>query len=103
MNQSSEDIMKKWAPILGSLVSVQPMSGSGGISQEEMDRIKSEIKAENRDGKIDHILEGKEFKEKDVTDHPDYKGPILFYLDYKYGGTTSSDTDSGTKTIDKLK
>ena len=104
----SENIMNKWAPILESigvtrskadwlskymkvaaktvgldLVSVQPMSGPGGTSHEEMDRIKAEIKAENRGGKIDSILEGKEFKEKDISEHPDYKGPVpnLFYLD----------------------
>lgn len=99
--------MKVAAKTIGmGLVTVKPMSGPGGTSQEEMDRIKAEIKAENREGKIDSILEGKEFKEKDITEHPDYKGPgsSLFYLDFKYGGSTSSsDTDTGNKTIDKLK
>lgn len=85
--------MKVTAKTIGlDLVSVQPLPGPGGTSQEEMDRIKAEIKAENREGKIDSILEGKEFKEKDITEHPDYKGPNigLFYLDFKYGGSTPS-------------
>ena len=97
--------MKVAAKTVGlDLVTVNPMSGPGGTSQEEMNRIKAEIKAENREGKIDSILEGKDFKEKDVTDHPDYKGPAnLFYLDFKYDSSTSSDTDGSNKTIDKLK
>lgn len=67
------------------LVSVTPIPGMGN-SQEEMDRINAEIKAENREGKIESVLENKEYKEKTVKDHPDYKGPIgdLMYLDFKY-------------------
>ena len=52
------------------LVSVHPI---GGNSQEEIDRINAEIKAENREGKIESILEDKEYKEKTIEDHPDYK------------------------------
>jgi hypothetical protein len=128
-----DDLMKKWAPILGSigvtgsqledlsklaenqsnqilneglsdfqsilpiatkiaaqticsnLVSVQPMSG---LSQEEIERINSDIKKENRDGKIDSLIDGKEYKEMKPEDHPDWnsfpKGK-LFYMDFKYG------------------
>jgi hypothetical protein len=133
---NKEDLMKKWAPILGSmgmsgsqldklsqlaenqsnhieetksedfpsllpmamkisaqtigmdLVSVQPMAGPGGMSQEERERIEAEIKQKNRDGKIDSLIEGTEYKEEKVENHPDYKpgsGGQLFYIDYKYG------------------
>jgi hypothetical protein len=69
------------------LVPVQPMSGPGGMSQEERERIEAEVKRENRDGKIDALVEGKEYTEKIVEEHPDYKsgGGQLFYFDYKYG------------------
>jgi hypothetical protein len=133
---NKEELMKKWAPILGSmgmtgsqldnlaqlaenqsnhileetkseefpslfpmamkiaaqtigqdLVSVQPMTGPGGMSQEERERIEAEVKGENRDGKIDALIEGKEYTEKKVEQHPDYKpgsGGQLFYMDYTY-------------------
>jgi hypothetical protein len=80
--------MKVTAQTIGqNLVSVQPMSHSG-MSQVEIDRINAEIKKENRDGKIDAIVEGKDYKELKPEEHPDWKpGPVgnLFYLDYKYG------------------
>jgi len=99
-------VMKIAAQTIGmDLVSVQPMSGPGGTSKEEMDRIKAEIKAENRDSKIDSVIEGSEYVEKKVEDHPDYNGPSsgLFYLDYTYGGSTSSsDEDEDNSTLGKL-
>jgi hypothetical protein len=67
------------------LVSVQPL---GSNTTEELDRIKAEVEAENRDRKIDSIVENKDFKEMMVNDHPDFvPGPRgdLFYLDYTYG------------------
>lgn len=73
------------------LVTVQPL---GSINHQEMDRIKSEVKAENRERKIDALTENKEFEEMKIEDHPDYKisGPSgqLFYLDYQYGTGTAS-------------
>ena len=69
------------------LVSVQPLA-SPGMSQEEIDRINNEVKKENRDGKIESIIDGKEFKEMKPEDHPDWeKLPTgkLFYIDFKYG------------------
>ena len=69
------------------LVSVQPMANPG-MSQDEIDRINNEIKKENRDGKIDALIEGKDYKEMKPEDHPDWKpGPKvhLFYMDFKYG------------------
>lgn len=70
----------------------------GGMSKEERERIESEVKSQNRDGKIDALIEGKEYDEKKVEEHPDYisgtdlvpvqplSAPLgqLFYLDYKY-------------------
>ena len=100
--------MKIAAQTIGmDLVSVQPMKGPGGTSKEEMDRIEAEIKAENRDSKIDSVIEGSEYVEKKIEDHPDYNGPsgggLLFYLDYKYGGSTSSsDEDEDNSTLGKL-
>ena len=72
------------------LVSVQPMTGPGGMSKEERERIEAEIKQKNRDGKIDSLIEGLEYKEEKVEQHPDYKpgsGGQLFYMDYTYGST----------------
>ncbi len=69
------------------LVSVQPLA-SPGMSQEEIDRINNEVKKENRDGKIDSLIEGKDFKEIKPEEHPDWKpGPVgkIMYMDFKYG------------------
>lgn len=83
--------MKISAQTIGmDLVSVQPMTGPGGMSEEERERIKAEIKQKNRDGKIDSLIEGTEYKEEKLEDHPDYKpgsGGQLFYMDYTYGST----------------
>lgn len=85
--------MKISARTIGmDLVSVQPMKGPGGTSKDEMDRIQAEIKADNRDSKIDSVIEDKEYVEKTVEDHPDYKGPSnigLLYIDYSYSPTAS--------------
>lgn len=72
------------------LVPVQPM---GSNSEDEMKKIKQEVKAENRERKIDSIVEGKEFNEMKVEEHPDFNGgPVgkLFYMDYVYGSTNST-------------
>lgn len=66
------------------LVTVKPI---GRNSEEELDKIKKEVKTENRDRKIDAITEDRDFEEMKVEEHPDYeKMPEskLFYLDYKY-------------------
>jgi len=68
------------------LVTVQPLSG-GYNTEEELEKIKNEIKSENRDSKIESLLEDKEYNEKKIEEHPDYKKgpqPLLYYLDYKY-------------------
>ena len=82
------------------LVPVQPMTGPGGMSKEERERIEAEIKQENRDSKIDALVEGTEYNEKEVEEHPDYKpgsGGQLFYMDYTYGSTHKKTRRSGKK------
>jgi hypothetical protein len=79
--------MKISAQTIGQyLVSVQPMSP--GMTQDEINRINAEVKKENRDGKIDSLIEGKDYKELKPEEHPDWRsGPkgSLFYFDYQYG------------------
>lgn len=73
------------------LVSVQPMDYYG-LTKEERERLESEIKQENRDNKIDSYVDGKEYIEKSIKDHPDYKpGPKmnLMYLDFVYGSQSN--------------
>jgi hypothetical protein len=66
-------------------------------SEEEIQLVKNRIFTENRDRKINSILEGKEYVELFLEDDPEYKdivsgvitplsGPSgrLFYMDYKY-------------------
>lgn len=149
MENSSEEIMKKWAPIFESigvthshlgnlsqlaqnqedfvvenntstqtdsidfpllpiakkitaqtigldLVQVQPIGG--GNSSTELEKIRNEVKVENRDRIIESISEGKEFEEMKIEDHPDYVKPVgpkgqLFYMDFKYDGMTNSNTN----------
>lgn len=69
------------------IVAVKPLANPG-MTQEDLDRIEAEIKQKNRDSKIDSLIEGTEYKEEKVEDHPDYKnGPLgnLLYMDFKYG------------------
>lgn len=67
-------------------------------SEEEIKEVKSKVQSQNRDGKIESIIEGEEFVEKKLEDDPEYKElmkkgvtPLsapsgqLFYLDFKYG------------------
>lgn len=77
------------------LVSVAPIGG--GNSGTEMETIRQDVKIENRDRKIESIVDDKEFEEMKVEDHPDYKESVgprgnLFYLDFQYGGTESNTT-----------
>ncbi len=70
------------------LVSVSPLSS--GLSDEELNRIKNEVIQENRDRKIDSVVNDEVFNEMKVEEHPDYKkfpGGSLMYLDYHYGAT----------------
>lgn len=72
-----------------NLVNVQPIDG---MDIETRKRITAEVKAENRERKIDSILEEKPFKEMKIEEHPDYKGGFsadMLYLDFKYGTASS--------------
>jgi hypothetical protein len=93
--------MKISAQTIGQdLVSVQPMASPGGMSQEERERIEAEIKQKNRDGKIDSLIEGSEYKEEKLEEHPDYKpgsGGQLFYMDYTYNSPTHKKTRRSKK------
>jgi hypothetical protein len=73
------------------LVSVVPMNSN---TTDELESIKAEVAAENRERKIDSVIEGKDYEEMKLNEHPDFNaGPRgeLFYLDYSYGGTQSGE------------
>ena len=91
---TQEEIIKKWANTVSS--------GLIFASKEEIDDVKSRIHSENRDGKIEAIIEGGEFTEKKLEDDEEYKelmkkgvtpmpapSGTLFYLDFKYGDEPS--------------
>ena len=117
---TQEEIMKKWTTALGSIEetkseefpSLLPIAMKVAAktiamdlcfsSKEEIDAVKSRIQSDNRDGKIEAIIEGGEFTEKKLEDDEEYKelmkkgvtpmsapSGTLFYLDYKYGDESS--------------
>ena len=67
-------------------------------SEEEVDKVKSKVLSENREGSIDSLINDEEFIEKKLEDDEEYKElmkkkgvqPLsapsseLFYLDFKY-------------------
>jgi len=74
----------------------------GFASKEEINEVKKKVQSENRDGKIEAIIEGGEFTEKKLEDDEEYKelmkkgvtpmsapSGTLFYLDFKYGDEPS--------------
>lgn len=78
--------MKVAAHTIGTnLVSVQPM----GDTSENIERIEKEVLSENRDRKIEAVINNKKYEEMKIEEHPDYRGPSgkLFYLDFKYGSS----------------
>ena len=85
--------MKLSAQTIGmDLVSVSPLPGPG-MSTEKYKEIEAEIKQENRDNKIDSLVEGKEYVEKKIEDHPDFvPGPKidLLYMDFVYGSSSNA-------------
>ncbi len=130
---SKEEIMKKSATALGSIeetkseefpsllpiamkVSSKLKSNEimGFASKEEIDEVKKKVKSENRNGKIEAIIEGGEFTEKKLEDDEEYKelmkkgltpmsapSGTLFYLDFKYD--ESSKTHKKTRRSKKKK
>ncbi len=91
--------MKISAKTVGlDIVSVKPMSGPSGMSKEERERIEAEVKQKNRDGKIDSLIEGTEYKEEKVEQHPDYNpGNPLLYIDYTYNSPNHKKTRRSKK------
>ena len=112
---TQEEIMKKWTTALGSIEETKteefptllPMAMKVAAktiamdlcfaSKEEIDEVKKKVQSENRDGKIEAIIEGGEFTEKKLEDDEEYKelmkkgvtpmsapSSTLFYLDFKY-------------------
>ena len=122
MNPKKEDLINKWSSILNKLgdsESQLPETKSEDFqsllptvmkvsakkvsldlcfaSEKEIDEVKSRVQSENRDGKIDALINNSEFNEKKLEDDLQYKelikkgvqplsAPIgqLFYLDFKY-------------------
>lgn len=85
-------------------------------SEEEMQLVKSKIFSENRDRKIDSLVNGSEYVEARLEDDPKYKElvsrgvkpmgkPIdqLFYLDYKYDNNDTTDLSSIISTEKKTR
>lgn len=104
-NQSNkileESKTEDFPSILPTAMKVAARSMSNDLifaSQEEIDEVKKKVQSENREGKIEAIIEGGEFTEKKLEDDEEYKElmkkgvqPLsaptgqLFYLDFKYG------------------
>lgn len=74
----------------------------GLATQDEINEVKSRVTRDNRDGKIESILDDKPFTEQKIEEDPEYKdlmkkgtsplpgpSPTLFYLDYIIGTTQS--------------
>jgi len=101
---SKQEVEKSKPEELPSLLPIAMKVAAKTISQdlifaspEEINEVKNKVLTENRDGKIEAIVDGKEFTEKKLEDDPEYqklmkKGvtPLsapsgqLFYLDFKY-------------------
>lgn len=82
-------------PVVRSVAAKTLSSDFDFTPQEAYD----EVKAINRDRKIESVVEDKPFVEMDIKEHPRYNEGVkpmsglkgqLFYLDFKYGSTQSS-------------
>jgi len=99
---ASEDTSSDFPSLLPIVMRVAAKTISqdigGFASKEEIDSVKNRITQENRDGKIESIIDDKPFTEKKLEEDQEYKelmrkgvtpmsGPSgqLFYLDFKYG------------------
>jgi hypothetical protein len=83
-------------------------------SQEEIDQVKKKVQSENRDGKIQSIVDGSEFTEKKLEDDDEYKklmkkgvsplsdpSGVLHYLDYTYSDNSKTKTHKKTRRAGK--
>ena len=73
--------------IAQDLIEVKPLGG--GNSWEETKKIENEVKSENRDRKIESLVDDKDYEEMKIEEHPDYKTIEpprcnLFYMDMVY-------------------
>lgn len=97
-NEESSDFPNLLFPVVKKVFAKTLGGDLGFASKEEIDEVKNRIQVDNRDGKIDAVLEDKEFVEKKLEDDEEYKKLMkkgvkpmsaptgqLFYLDYKYG------------------
>lgn len=97
-NEEISDFPNLLFPVVKKVFAKTLGGDLGFASKEEINEVKNRIQIDNRDGKIDAVLEDKEFVEKKLEDDEEYKKlmkkgvtPIsaptvsLFYLDYKYG------------------
>jgi hypothetical protein len=103
-NLATEDTFPSLLPIAMRVAARTIGQDIGGFaSKEEIDSVKNRITQENRDGKIESIINDKPFLEKKLEEDEEYKdlmkrgvtpmsGPSsqLFYLDYQYGTGTAS-------------
>jgi hypothetical protein len=97
-NEEISDFPNLLFPVVKKVFAKTLAGDLGFASKEEVDKVKNRIQVDNRDGKIDAVLEDKEFVEKKLEDDEEYKKLMkkgvkpmsaptgqLFYLDYKYG------------------
>lgn len=83
-------------------------------SQEEIEEVKKKVQSENRDGKIQSIVDGSEFTEKKLEDDDEYKklmkkgvsplsapSGVLHYLDYTYSDNSKTKTHKKTRRAGK--
>lgn len=96
---TSEDTSASLLPIAMRVAARTIGQDIGGFaSKEEIDSVKNRITQENRDGKIESIINDKVFSEKKLEEDEEYKNLMkkgvtpmsvpsgqLFYLDFQYG------------------
>jgi len=83
-------------------------------SKEEIEEVRKKVQSENRDGKIEAIVEGSEFTEKRLEDDDEYKklikkgvsplsapSGVLQYLDYTYSDNSQTKTHKKTRRAGK--
>lgn len=79
---------------------------AGGLQGEELEKLKGKVLSENRESKINSVIEGTEHVEKEIKDYPEYieglipvkpmssPQPTLLYIDYKYENKDKDEKDT---------
>jgi hypothetical protein len=96
-NSNTNSFYSSIFPIVMKVAAITISSELLFASKEEIKEVEDRIKVENRNNKIEAVIEGKEYKEKTLEDDSEYielskKGVkplsrpsgILHYIDYKY-------------------